>query len=1010
MSLLVTNFIRRIEKLISSRATVPLPGTDHINDTWLNTDIYPGELSIELSKGSLYTTDGVDIIELNRENLILYGLELSKPTSGLLKLGVSSGYAVINGITYFHTTTGTDINISANVGANPNLVFVYAQASSATGASGPLLSVIYTSISGTADPNGVYASVADYENIPTPPANSLLLGTALLYPGATGYDLFPLSVAKLGDYYPKFSVTPSEFLRQTVKDVSAYSLTQLYFPGQFVIDDNSNTIYLSKKTFVSDYSSIANDITNSNLFPLGGSGTGGTASMTALNLGTGLGVYKTTVGTQFQFRTLGVTGSGLTLAYSGSTDEILIGLSFSSFVTQMQNIGTGATVFSGYTGATGNIAQLRAISAGSNVTVGLSGSDILISVPAIGSTAQGVNLGAGASADIYAGMSGANLSFRRIAFGAGITGSQTSDTIFLSSTGEANRGANVGGASGLIYGGLSGTDLRFRSLTAGSNITITTIGDMISIGASVSGGTTNGIAIGATGATVGQIYAGMSGSDILFRSITEGPGIAVGNDGSGNVVIASTVVDGTQGPQGASGSLGATGAQGPQGTGFTGATGIDGADGFQGPQGATGTGLQGAQGAQGAAGAVSVPNAPMRYFDAYDYSAGWTVNAGSNIFIPFSTTRYNSDAALFVSGTVSNPSTPNGTTVTFNEPGNYQIIANVSGISNTAGAGSALGTIQLFDVGLSTEVVGTKSFLNTAFPGTSGAEEYATATIKVIVTIVTVTTYCVKFTVTGYSDISGVAEGSSLSIMKLESALGAQGPSIQGPQGFQGVFGPQGATSGIIGPQGSTGATGSGTQGPQGPQGIQGVLGPQGSTGATGSGTQGPQGNQGILGPQGATSGIIGPQGLAGPQGLTGSQGLTGPQGLGLTGTSGPQGVAGPQGYAGLPYIITNVQAGATYTAVLLDANNQIAMNSSSANWVVIPELSSVSWEGGTQINIVQQGTGQTTISPAAGVTIYSESSKTKLASQYSSATLINKVSAIGATSNDWYLFGNLTL
>jgi len=78
MASLVENFVRRIEKIVSTRSTVPIPGTDHVNSDWLDTDIYPGELSVQFSNGKLYTTDGMNIIELNRENLILYGLELKK--------------------------------------------------------------------------------------------------------------------------------------------------------------------------------------------------------------------------------------------------------------------------------------------------------------------------------------------------------------------------------------------------------------------------------------------------------------------------------------------------------------------------------------------------------------------------------------------------------------------------------------------------------------------------------------------------------------------------------------------------------------------------------------------------------------------------------------------------------------------------------------------------------------------------------------------------------------------
>jgi hypothetical protein len=94
MSAIVENFIRRIEKLISSSPTVPPAGTNHVDDQWLNTDIYPGELSIVLSEGKLYTSDGTTTLELNTEDAIQDGLVLSKDTSGVNKLTVSTGSAL----------------------------------------------------------------------------------------------------------------------------------------------------------------------------------------------------------------------------------------------------------------------------------------------------------------------------------------------------------------------------------------------------------------------------------------------------------------------------------------------------------------------------------------------------------------------------------------------------------------------------------------------------------------------------------------------------------------------------------------------------------------------------------------------------------------------------------------------------------------------------------------------------------------------------------------------------
>lgn len=90
----------------------------------------------------------------------------------------------------------------------------------------------------------------------------------------------------------------------------------------------------------------------------------------------------------------------------------------------------------------------------------------------------------------------------------------------------------------------------------------------------------------------------------------------------------------------------------------------------------------------------------------------------------------------------------------------------------------------------------------------------------------------------------------------------------------------------------------------------------------------------------------------------------------------------------------------ASYTLVLTDRQTLIEMNVSSGNIITVPQLT---FQTGTQILIAQAGTGQTTISPASGVTLLSNGNKFKLTGQNSLATLIYKGSFI------WYLGGDLT-
>lgn len=92
-----------------------------------------------------------------------------------------------------------------------------------------------------------------------------------------------------------------------------------------------------------------------------------------------------------------------------------------------------------------------------------------------------------------------------------------------------------------------------------------------------------------------------------------------------------------------------------------------------------------------------------------------------------------------------------------------------------------------------------------------------------------------------------------------------------------------------------------------------------------------------------------------------------------------------------------------SYTLVLTDAGKIVETNSASANNVTIPLNSSVAFAIGTEITVMQYGTGQTTIVATSGVTLRSNSSYTKVGSQYTGVTLLK----VG--TNEWYIIGNLS-
>ena len=90
------------------------------------------------------------------------------------------------------------------------------------------------------------------------------------------------------------------------------------------------------------------------------------------------------------------------------------------------------------------------------------------------------------------------------------------------------------------------------------------------------------------------------------------------------------------------------------------------------------------------------------------------------------------------------------------------------------------------------------------------------------------------------------------------------------------------------------------------------------------------------------------------------------------------------------------------YTLGAADASKLVEMDVSIGNTVTVPANSSVGFAIGTQIMIVQQGTGQTTIAAAGGVTLRSAGGLLNLASQYSSCTVVKRA------TDEWYVFGDL--
>lgn len=101
--------------------------------------------------------------------------------------------------------------------------------------------------------------------------------------------------------------------------------------------------------------------------------------------------------------------------------------------------------------------------------------------------------------------------------------------------------------------------------------------------------------------------------------------------------------------------------------------------------------------------------------------------------------------------------------------------------------------------------------------------------------------------------------------------------------------------------------------------------------------------------------------------------------------------------------VAINAQTGTTYTTVLTDDGKLVTLNNAAAITLTVPLNATVAYGIGTQINLMQLGAGQVTISPTGGVTINSSGTKLKLNGQYAVATIVK------TGTDTWVAVGNLT-
>jgi hypothetical protein len=103
-----------------------------------------------------------------------------------------------------------------------------------------------------------------------------------------------------------------------------------------------------------------------------------------------------------------------------------------------------------------------------------------------------------------------------------------------------------------------------------------------------------------------------------------------------------------------------------------------------------------------------------------------------------------------------------------------------------------------------------------------------------------------------------------------------------------------------------------------------------------------------------------------------------------------------------------NAQTGTTYTFVLADADNKlVTASNASAQTYSIPTNATTAFPIGTQINLIQIGAGQVTVSAAtpATTTVVSTgatAASPKCRAQYSALTLVKR------DTDSWYVIGDI--
>jgi len=112
----------------------------------------------------------------------------------------------------------------------------------------------------------------------------------------------------------------------------------------------------------------------------------------------------------------------------------------------------------------------KGLTAGTNVTLTPSASDITIAVSGVGEA--NTSSSSGGTESLVLAKSGIDLPFKGLTAGTGVTLTPSATDVTIAATGEVNTASSAGGTQSLVLA-KSVADLPFKGLTAGANITLT---------------------------------------------------------------------------------------------------------------------------------------------------------------------------------------------------------------------------------------------------------------------------------------------------------------------------------------------------------------------------------------------------------------------------------------------------------------------------------------------------------------------------------------------------------